>query len=435
MKKKINFPIFFFLILILNSEKNLVIISPHWEGVKIEITRAFCDWYEKNYKEKVKIEWIDQGGTSDDLKYVESLFKKNPDGIGIDLFFGGGLTPYLKLKKEGLLLKYKIPNSILKKIPKSCAGIPNYDNDFYWYGVVLSGFGILYNKKALEFLKLPVPLTWKDLGSNIYFSLVGAADPRHSGSMHMMFEIILQTYGWEDGWKTILSIAGNTKNFSISASEVARQTSTGDFVLSLCIDSYALSQIEVNGKENMGFILPESQTVINPDCIGILKGAPNIEVAKRFIDFLFSYQAQLLWIQKKGRKTGPKEYSLNRFPILPEIYNETELEIGTNPYKMQNTIKYDFQLAQDRWKVFDDMVGCFAIDCHDELKKAWKIILKTKNKKLIDKFFEIPIDKRIQRFLWENWEDPIFRNRYINDWIQFSLKKFKNIIIEGKYLM
>ncbi|MCX7917993.1 MAG: extracellular solute-binding protein, partial [bacterium] len=320
MMKKVLITLFI-LYRFLSAGKNLIIISPHWEGVKIEITRAFSEWYEKNFKEKVKIEWIDQGGTSDDLKYVESLFKKNPKGIGIDLFFGGGLSPYLKLKEEGFLEKYKLPQNILKKIPKTCAGVPNYDNEFYWYGVVLSGFGILYNKKALKFLKLPFPNTWKDLGEIRYFSLVGAADPRHSGSMHMMYEIILQTYGWEEGWKTILSLAGNTKNFSISASEVARETSTGEVVVSLCIDSYALAQIEVNGKENMGFILPENQTVINPDCIGILKGAPNIEIAKRFIEFLFTYETQLLWIQKKGKKGGPIEYSLNRFPIILDVYS------------------------------------------------------------------------------------------------------------------
>ncbi|MCM8833211.1 MAG: hypothetical protein NC816_04740, partial [Candidatus Omnitrophica bacterium] len=184
-----------------------------------------------------------------------------------------------------------------------------------------------------------------------------------------------------------------------------------------------------------GFILPEGETVINPDCIGILKGAPNIEIAKKFIDFLFTYDGQLLWIQKKGKKGGPKEYSLNRFPVMPEIYDNPELEIDINPYKIKNTIKYDFQLAAKRWNLIDDMIGCMIIDCHSELKKAWYIISKTKNKHLKEKFYEIPFDKKVQRFLWENWKDPIFRNRYINEWINFSLKKFKDIIVESKFLM
>ncbi|MCM8771824.1 MAG: extracellular solute-binding protein [Candidatus Omnitrophica bacterium] len=433
MKK--NIFLLFLLYKTLFCEKNLVIISPHWEGVKIEITRSFCKWYEKNYKEKVKVEWIDQGGTNDNLKYVESLFKKRPNGIGIDIFFGGGLSPYLKLKENGYLEKYKLPQSVLKNIPKLCGGIPNYDNDFFWYGVVLSSFGILYNKKVLNYLKLPIPSSWKDLGKGCYFSWIGAADPRHSGSMHMMYEIILQAYGWEEGWNTIFSIAGNTKNFSISASEVARQTSTGEVAISLCIDSYALAQIEINGIENMGFILPENETVINPDCIGILKGAPNIEIAQKFIDFLFTEEGQIIWIQEKGKWNGPKEYSLNRFPIMPSVYYHPEIKISINPYSIQNAIKYDFQLASNRWSILDDMIGSFIIDCHGSLKKAWELILKTQNNNLKEKFCELPFDKKIQRFLWENWRDPIFRNKHINDWVEFSIKKFKNIILEGKYLL
>lgn len=435
MRKKLLILWFFIFGLKINAEKKLVIISPHWEGIKIEFTRVFNSWYLKNYKEKVNIEWIDQGGTSDDLKYVESLFKKNPNGIGIDLFFGGGLSPFLKLKEEGLLERYKVSKEILKKLPKLCAGVPNYDQDFYWYGIVLSGFGILYNKKVLKFFNLPIPKTWKDLKNPSFYSLVGAADPRHSGSMHMMYEIILQSYGWKEGWKTILGMGGNVKNFSVSASEVARETSTGEVAVSLCIDTYALSQIEINGKENMGFVLPEEETVINPDCIGILKGAPNIDVAKKFIDFLLSEEGQILWMQKRGKKGGPLEYSLNRFSILPEIYLNPEIEIEINPYTIKKTLKYDFNLASKRWSVLDDMIGALVIDCHKELKKAWEIIIKTGNKKLEKKFYEIPVDWKIQKFLWENWKDPVFRNKYINSWIRFSIEKFKSIVVEGKLLM
>ncbi|MCX7917209.1 MAG: hypothetical protein N2589_03685, partial [bacterium] len=160
-----------------------------------------------------------------------------------------------------------------------------------------------------------------------------------------------------------------------------------------------------------------------------------IEIAKRFIEFLFTYETQLLWIQKKGKKGGPIEYSLNRFPIILDVYSGAEIEVETNPYELFNTINFDFQLAAMRWSLLDDMIGCFVIDCHDELKKAWWIISKTKNKNLKERFYEIPVDKKIQRFLWENWKDPIFRNKYLNEWIDFSLKKFKNIIVESKFLM
>jgi len=434
-KKYIRIFLLFFIIISFDliGDEKLVIISPHWEGVQIEVSDAFEKWYLKNYGEKVKIEWIDQGGTSDDLKFVESLFKKNPTGIEIDIFFGGGMDPYLRLKELGYLEKYKVPSQILKKIPQMCAGVPNYDKDFYWYGVVLSGFGILYNKKVLEYFSLPIPKTWKDLGRKEYFSLVGAADPRHSGSMHMMYEIILQAYGWKEGWETILAIAGNTKTFSSSAAQIAKDTSIGEVAVSLCIDSYALSQIEINGEENLGFFFPENLTVINPDAIGILKGAPNMEVAKKFINFLLSYEGQLLWMLEKGKEFGPKKYSLNRFSILPDVYNHPDLKNKyINPYKSGQTIKYNFILATKRWDVLNDMIGCFAIDCHPYLKKAWKIVKDSENNSLKRIFFQIPFEEEEQKLLWFNWNNSIFRNQYINEWLNFSIKKYKGIIKEKR---
>ncbi|MDD3726086.1 MAG: extracellular solute-binding protein [Candidatus Ratteibacteria bacterium] len=414
------------MLLPIHAAEKLVIISPHWEGVRIEVERAFNQWHLKNYGEKVDIEWIDQGGTSDDLKFVESLFKKSPDGIEIDLFFGGGIAPYLTLKKEGLLQTYKIPPNLLKKIPSQCAGIPNYDRDFTWYGVILSGFGILYNKKVLDYLSLPYPSTWESLTDKRYYSWVGNGDPRHSGSLHMMYEIILQAYGWEKGWEVILAIAGNTKTFTASASSVAKNTSLGEVAVSPCIDSYALAQIEVNGSENMGFILPENLTVINPDAVGILKGAPNLKTAKRFINYLLSYDGQLLWMLKKGTKGGPTEYSLNRFSIRTDVYEDPALKNTEifNPYTLKGTIRYDFELASNRWNLLNDMLGALVIDPHNRLRKVWSIILKENSEPLKKMFFKIPVEERDQKFLCENWNNPVFRNHYINNWVNFSREKF-----------
>ncbi len=409
------------------AKEKLVIISPHWEGIRIELSRAFNAWYLKNYGAEAEIEWIDQGGASDNLKFVESLYKKNPAGIGIDMFFGGGISPYIALKEESLLERYRISRELLTHIPAYCAGVPNYDKDFYWYGIVLSGFGILYNKKVLQYLSLPEPADWESLGDKIYYTWVGNGDPRHSGSLHMMYEIILQAYGWKKGWEVILAMSGNTRNFLSSASAVAKNTSSGEAAVSLCIDSYALAQIEVNGADNMGFVFPEKLTVINPDAIAILKGASNLKTAQRFIDYLFSYEGQLIWMQKKGKQGGPVEYSLNRFSIRPDVYEQPDIKGTFNPYKISETVRYDFDLAAKRWGLLNDMLGAFVIDPHRHLKESWGIIIKSENKEMKRKFFEIPVDSGLQRFLWENWSDPVFRNYQINQWLDFSLRKFESI--------
>ena len=432
MKKRLEniFVFLFFFILVIPCwcQEKIVIISPHWEGVKIEIGKIFQDYYRKVKNTDIKIEWLDQGGSSDDLKYVESLFQKNPETTGIDIFFGGGLDPYLLLKEKGYLMPFKVNEKIIKEIPAQCGGIPNYDKDYTWYGIVLSSFGILCNKKVLEFIKAPIPEKWSDLAKPEYYGWVGTSDPRHSGSMHMMFEIILQANGWKKGWDTILGILANTTSIPTSASQAAKDTAIGQTAVSLSIDSYALAQIEVNGPENMCFILPEGQTVINPDCAGILKGAPNLKNAQMFIEFLLSDQCQKLLMYPKNSPGGPEEYSLNRLSIKPRVYENCS-EITVNPYKKEMDFSFDFKLASRRWSLLNDLIGVFSIDCAGLARKAYKKVIDDPSKK--DIFFMVPVKESEQGYLIENWKDPVFRNKHLNKYLNFSTQKYKLCIMHG----
>ena len=406
--------------------EKIIVISPHWEGMKIEVGRAFKEYFRRKYGKDITIEWLDQGGTSDDIKFVESMFQKNPSGIGVDVFFGGGMDPFLRLKDKKLLFSYRLPEEILKKIPAACQGMPNYDIDHYWYGIVLSSFGILYNKKVLDFIHAPVPETWTDLTKPVYHGWVGVSDPRHSGSIQMMFEIILQSYGWEKGWQTILGIAGNSRNFPSSAAQIAKDTSTGEVAVSMCIDSYALSQIDINGKENMGFLLPESRTLINPDAAGILKGAPDIDNAKIFLEFLLSDECQKLMMAEKGKPSGPKEYSLNRLSILPSIYKDKNISFSVNPYSLKTTLKFDFKRASERLSLINDLAGALAVDCAGPLRKCYRSVLEGKYP--AEKFFLIPLSEKDADSLVLNWKDPVFRNRKINEFLKFFSEKIQETL-------
>ena len=91
------------------AQDKLVIISPHWEGIQTEFSRGFKEWYENKSGRQIKLDWIDSGGSSSNFRFIESEFQRVPDGIGLDLFFGGGTDNYLKLADRGLLVPYKLP--------------------------------------------------------------------------------------------------------------------------------------------------------------------------------------------------------------------------------------------------------------------------------------------------------------------------------------
>ena len=84
------------------AESRVVIISPHNEAIRYEFGRGFDRWHRRRFGGGVAVEWRDVGGTADALRFVQSEFAAKPEGIGIDIFFGGGSEPFAMPLAEAL---------------------------------------------------------------------------------------------------------------------------------------------------------------------------------------------------------------------------------------------------------------------------------------------------------------------------------------------
>jgi ABC-type Fe3+ transport system substrate-binding protein len=421
----------------------LVVISPHWEGITNEFETTFKVYYQANYGEIVDIEWIDVGGTSDVIKYVDSQYESTPEGIGIDIWWGGGVDPFIEQAEKGTLVPYQVDESILSKIPSDLGGVPMYDEEYRWYGSALSGFGIVYNKALLELEGLPTPETWEDLTDPRCEGWVGSADPRHSGSTHMAYEIILQAYGWEEGMKISTLLGANVKTWPGSSSAVPKSVGAGDIAYGLAIDQYAWSEVAKVGADKIGYVMPEGLTVINPDSIAILKGAPNLEVAKRFVTFTLSDEAQKLWMLPVGAEGGPQEYLLTRLSVIPSLYGELAgvSIVPVNPFEVESTLDYNATLGSLRYSFVNDLIGSTMIDTHEELVAAWEDVIAIENAldeagvtslkidQAKDKLGEVPITLEESLEAAGNWSDATLRNRYISEWHVFALGKYESASI------
>ena len=421
------------------SPAKLVVITPHWEGITKEFERAFRAYYLENYGEDVEIEWLDVGGTSDVVKYIDSAFESTPEGIGIDIFWGGGVDPYVAEAELGHLLSYKVEDAVLNRIPATFAGIPMYDPEYRWYGTALSGFGIIYNKALLELEGLPIPKTWEDLADPRLKGWVGSADPRHSGSTHMMYEIILQAYGWEEGMKLATLMGANVKSFPPSSSQIPKSVGAGDIAYGLAIDFYAWSEVAKVGADKIGYVMPEGLTVINPDSIAILKGAPNLEVAERFVTFVLSEEGQKLWMLPVGAEGGPETYLLGRMSVILDLYSELAdvTVVPINPFEVETTLEYNSTLGSLRWSLVNDLIGATIIDSHADLTSTWGEIIAMEGtlaeagimSKFIeqakDKMGEVPLTLDEALKAAAQWDDATVRNKYISDWHEFAIEKYK----------
>ena len=406
----------------------LVLLSPHWEGIEHEFERAFKADYLRETGRSVELEWLDVGGTSEVLRFIRSEYNNKPKGIGIDIFFGGGLEPYLALKQDKLLRPYALPPELLKNIPPRVGGVPLYDPDYTWYGATLSGFGIVYNKVVLDLAKLPIITTWEDLASPAALGWVGSSDPRKSGSVHMVYEIILQAYGWEKGWRIITALGANVRNFTNSASQVPKDVAIGEVAYGLAIDFYAWAQVDEVGADKIGFVMPDNLTIINPDCIGILKGAPNPAVAEAFVRFVMSPAGQKLWLWVKGAADGPQNFQLNRFSVIPSLYelSPQHTAVKLNPFLWRSDFAFSEKLGAARWGIVNDLIGTMVIDSKELLNRAWRTALTDGLTELEwSTLGAVPISEaEALEFAANQWNDPAFRNQKLNEWGQFARDKY-----------
>lgn len=411
----------------------LVLISPHRKSIQEEFMPKFKEYYKATYGTEVQVDWLDQGGTSDDIRFVRSKFKASPKSANIDIFWGGGATTFIELSSDNLLSPYKLPKELKAQLPDTAAGVTLVDKGNYWYGSAISSFGIFYNKKILQFDGLKEPQTWADLASFKYYDNLVGTDPRHSGSVTLMNFIIMQSMGWDKGYEMLTQLAGNMRKFSHSSSDPIKSVVSGDAAASLAIDFYANSKISDLGEENLGFVLPEGQTVVDPDPVAIIKGAPNRKVAERFVNWVLSPAAQKLLILPKGVEGGPRFSSLGRMSVNTAAYKETETtrKGGTNPFTLKSSLKLDIKKAAKLKSVFIDLIGAYHVDTHKQLRKAWKKANKLKSEELKAVLTKAPVSEKEILKLADKWDDAVYRNKVVNGWIKDAKARYSKVA-QGK---
>ena len=362
-----------------SEPKQLVLVSPHWEGARYEFEDAFKVYAKKNKDWDVSITWLSVGATSEILRYIISEFSTENYSIGVDMMVGGGTDPFEELKRRNLLANF-IPKEI-SKIPENCLGSPLHSTDNTWHATAITSFGILCNTTLSKKLNIPLPTKWRDLINPIYKDQLLVADLRKSGSIHTAFEAVLQGFGWQDGWSILFGITKNLAAYVSNSSIVPSDIGEGNVLCGLSIDSYAWSAINEYGKENMSFVLPKDGPVVNGDGVAILKGAKNKEVAEEFFNFILSEAGQKLWLLKKGSIDGPKKYELGRLSVRPDLYDtiqESDKAIAINPFKLNHSIVLDPAVGSKRWNTLNELIGKELIEKQMEISSG-KITLNIPN--------------------------------------------------------
>jgi ABC-type glycerol-3-phosphate transport system substrate-binding protein len=394
----------------------LVIYSPHNEQIRYELEQAFNDWRVSQNLPEVVFDWRVPGGTSDIRKSIISQFTqlidsgKNLDeqGIGADMFFGGGEYDHNKVaqgierESDGKTTTHRIvmdpqlddelfdsafPNKLIGG--EKLYGEYTFEENgepveiIGWTGITLSSFGIVYNRDTLKQLGIDEPETWSDLGDPRLRGWVALADPGHSGSISATFETILKREGWTQGWITLRNAFANARYFATSADRVPVDVSRGDAAVGMCIDFYGRYQTGMVGDDRMGYTDPivdgQSMTATTADPITLLRGAPNPDLTQQFVAWLLTPDAQALWQRSLADGSDdlvrPKQYELRRQPLRSDLYDGTAraswVDQELNPYPTavpfpEGTPSYFSMVAP--------VTKAMASEIHSDMVSAWRAL-------------------------------------------------------------
>jgi iron(III) transport system substrate-binding protein len=439
-----------------SSGLRLVVITPHNPDIRNEFGRAFNAWHQAHYGSPGVIDFRIPGGSNDVKRVLEASYRsyREPSGkirsdmvADIDVAFGGGDYFFdAELKPLGILQPIRIDPKLLRAAfpTPTLAGVKLYDSTVdadgtptpQWIGVCLSSFGIVYNPDVYHGLGLPIPSAhngWHDLTDSRLAGLVALADPSHSGSAAVAYLMVVQRCmadaetelfahqpaikalakaemaknpeyrkaiagGWKRGMSELLKIAANARYFTDSSPVVPMDVSRGEAAAGVAIDFYARVTQESVGADRVGFVAPIGATAITPDPVAILFGVKGakLELAKHFIEFSISPDAQRLWILKPGTPGGPADRSLRRPPARRDVYaDRTGWADDVNPFEEAA----GFNQRGEWMSLFGDTRPIWVaawIDSRDALKDAYTKILAVKDDArraaLIDELADLPIE-------------------------------------------
>lgn len=394
------------------ANDTIVIITPHNESIRNEFGEAFARWWRTRTGRSVHIDWRTPGGTSEIRMVLDAGFKAAKEtgrnGVGIDVFFGGGEPDFNSQSKQGRFEPLRVFSTMPElfgpdaAIPETFTGERYISPSRDWVGTCVSQFGICYNPDFVARLGLPAPKTWRDLGDPRYAGSLALADPTKSGSVARTFELIVQAemlrrmrehpedpnaaaHGWEDGLRLIQRLAANARYFTDSGSKIPHDVGQGNAAAGMCIDfygrSYAADLTTRDGRPRIVWIAPHAGTTLSADPVAVLRGTMAPEISQSFVEFCLTREAQTLWCACPGTPDGPVSRALQRLPIRRDVYTPEFLERSTlpvgSPYLDSGNFTYDRALTGKAFNTLRQLVKVMCIDPHDELKEAWTTLRDT----------------------------------------------------------
>jgi len=184
------------------------------------------------------------------------------------------------------------------------------DPDDLWIGTNVHLLVILQNTKLVP--ADSGPKSWADLLDPKWKGKIAFTDPGNSGSAYANVAMLAQLWGPGDaGWEKVTRLLANTKVLNRSTL-VFQGVGNGEFPLGMSLEYAGLEWAA--GGAPVKVVYPQDGTVAQMEGIGIIRGGPNAEPAKKFIDYVTRKDVRDAILHKFFRRAARQDIDLSKLP-------------------------------------------------------------------------------------------------------------------------
>lgn len=246
--------------------------------------------------------------------------KDNPK---TDVWFGGTGDPHLQAAEQGLTLEYKSP--LLPQL-HDWAQQQAKQSNYRTVGIYSGPLGFGYNPELLAKKKLQVPKTWADLTKPEYKGEVQVANPASSGTAYTMIATLVQLMGEEKAFDYLKGLHKNVGAYPRSGTAPIKAVARGETAVSISFVH------DGPGEKMQGFpletVTPADGTGAEIGSMSLVKGARNMDAAKKFYDWALTPAAQEMAAaaksfqlpSNKGAKVDPRVPDFRKIRMIDYDY-------------------------------------------------------------------------------------------------------------------
>lgn len=232
-----------------------------------------------------------------------------------DIWLGAPSENHVLAKDRGLTQPYVSPNA-------AALADQFKDPEGYWHAFYMNPMGVAINTQWLDRSGASVPETWADLLKPEYRGQIQMPTPQSSGTAYNLVASLVLMWGEDQAFQYLKDLNANVQTYTQSGTAPSQAVALGQSGVAIQFTPAFLELMDEGYP--LQLVFPAEGVGYEAPAVSIIKGAPNLEGAKKLVDWLISVEGQNVLSREKTyffpvhpeAETGEGLPSISEIPLI-----------------------------------------------------------------------------------------------------------------------